>query len=76
MRNQAVLGHLYFSGAEGLQRQRAQGLMYLTLARDAVTDRKKDKWIIDLYDSASSSANDLDRQAALVYLEQYVKGRR
>lgn len=76
MESQAVLGHLYFSGAEGLQRQRAIGLMYLTLARDAITDRKKDKWIVDLYDGAASSANDLDRQAALVYLEQYAKGRR
>ena len=72
---QAVLGHLYFTGAEGIQRQRALGLMYLTLARDAVADRKKDKWIADLYDNASKAANDLDRQAALIYLENHVRGR-
>ncbi len=76
MQSQAVLGHLYFGGAEGVQRQRGMGLMYLTLARDAVIDRKKDKWIVDLYDGAFSEANDFDRQAALTYLEGYLKGRR
>ncbi len=74
--SQALLGHLYFSGAEGLQRQRAMGLMYLTLARDAIADRKKGKWIVDLYETASKAANDIDRQAALVYLENYVRGGR
>ena len=76
MESQALLGNLYFMGAEGVQRQRAMGLMYLTMARDAVVDRKKDKWVIDLYDSAMASANDLDRQGGLVFLEGYIKGRR
>ncbi len=73
---QALLGNLYFFGAEGIARQRAVGLMYLTLARDGIADRKKDKWIVDLYDGAVSASNDLDRQAALVYRENFVRDRR
>jgi len=74
--SQAVLGRLYFSGIDGVQRQRALGLMYLTMAREGVSEQAKYKWIIDLYDGAITTASDTDRQAALVYLEQFVKGRR
>ncbi len=74
--SQAVLGRLYFSGIEGVQRQRALGLMYLTMAREGANDPTKYKWIIDLYDGAMTTASDTDRQAALAYLEQFVKGRR
>ena len=74
MESQAVLGRLYFNGIEGVQRQRALGLMYLTMAREAAGDRKKDKWVVDLYDTAMASASDVDRQAALAYLEGYVNG--
>ena len=76
MESQAVLGRLYFNGIEGVQRQRALGLMYLTMAREAAGERKKDKWVIDLYDTAMSTASDVDRQAALAYLEGYVNGHR
>ena len=76
MESQAVLGHLFFNGAEGVNRQRAMGLMYLTLAREAVVDHKKDRWIVDLHDNAVGAASDADRQAGLLYLEQYLKGRR
>lgn len=74
--SQALLGNLYFTGAEGVPRQRAMGLMYLTLARDSIVDRKKDKWIVDTYETAFASANDLDRQGGLMFLENYIKGRR
>ncbi len=74
--SQAVLGRLYFSGIEGVQRQRALGLMYLTMAREGAGDQIKHKWISDLYDGAMATASDTDRQAALAYLEQFVKGRR
>ena len=72
---QALLGQLLFAGREGVQPQRARGLMWLTLAREAAIDSKKDKWIIDLYDRAVASANDMDRQGALAYLEAHLKRR-
>jgi uncharacterized protein len=43
---------LLFAGREGVRPQRARGLMWLTLAREAAIDSKKDKWLIDLYDKA------------------------
>jgi uncharacterized protein len=49
--------------------------MWLTLAREAAIDSKKDKWIIDLYDKTVASANDEDWQDALVYLEDHLKRR-
>jgi TPR repeat protein len=73
--SQALLGHLLFNGADGVPRQRAQGLMYLTLARESALDPSKDGWIVDLYDKAMASANEGDRQAALVTLESYLRRR-
>jgi TPR repeat protein len=70
---QALLGQTLFSGREGFQPQRARGLMWLTLAREAAIDSKKDKWIIDLYEKAVASANRDDRQGALAYLEDHLK---
>ncbi len=70
---QAILGHLLFTGQAGVVRQRARGLMWLTLARDAATEAKKDEWIIELYDTAIKAANDTDRQVASVYLEGHHK---
>jgi TPR repeat protein len=72
---QALLGQMLFAGREGIQPQRARGLMWLTLAREAAIDSKKDKWIIDLYDGAVASANDEDRHHALAYLEDHLKRR-
>lgn len=73
--SQALLGHLLFTGPEGIARQRALGLMYLTLARDSAGSAPDEKWIVDLYDKAMSQANDNDRQAAVAYLESYLKRR-
>ena len=72
---QAQLGQLLFNGAQGVQRQRGRGLMWLTLARESAVADGKDKWIVDMYDKAVAAANDADRQIALVYLESHLKGR-
>jgi uncharacterized protein len=72
---EALLGQTLFTGREGVRPQRALGLMWLTLAREAAIDSKKDKWIIDLYDKAVASANDGDRQDALADLEDHLKRR-
>ena len=72
---QAQLGQLLFNGAQGLQRQRGRGLMWLTLARESAQADGKEKWIVDLYDKAVTAASDADRQIALVYLEGHLKGR-
>jgi hypothetical protein len=69
---QALLGHLLVNGGGGVPRQRARGLMWLTLARDAV-DPAKDAWIADLYDKAFAEVGDGERQTALGYLEDYLK---
>jgi uncharacterized protein len=75
LRAQALRGQTLFSGREGVRPQRALGLMWLTLARKAAIDSKKDKWIIDLYEKAVASANNEDRQDALAYLEDHLKRR-
>ena len=41
---------------QGVPRQRAKGLMWLTLAREASTDAAKDRWIVSLYDEAFAAA--------------------
>jgi len=72
---QALLGQMLFTGQDGVPPQRARALMWLTLAREAAIDSKKDQWIIDLYDKVMAAANNNDRQVALVYLEDHLKGR-
>jgi uncharacterized protein len=71
---QALLGQMLFNGQEGVLRQRARGLMWLTLARDAATG-PSDQWIIELYEKAISAASDPDRQMALAYLGQHLQKR-
>lgn len=69
---QALLGHLLVNGGGGVPRQRARGLMWLTLARDA-SDPGKDAWIADLYGQAVALVGEGERQMALAYLEEYLK---
>ncbi|MCB8823239.1 tetratricopeptide repeat protein [Microvirga rosea] len=71
--SQAVLGHLLITG-QGVPRQRARGLMWLTLARESI-DPTKDQWIVKLYDDAFENAGDGDRKLALALLEQYMQSR-
>ena len=72
--SQALLGHLLFNG-DGVGRRRAQGLMYLTLARESAAEAAKDRWIVDLYEKAIASASDTDRKTALANLETYLRKR-
>lgn len=72
---QAALGGLLFKGEEGIPRQAARGLMWLTLARDAAAG-PEDKWVVDLYEEAFSGASADERAMALVYLEQHMKAGR
>jgi uncharacterized protein len=72
-RAEAVLGDMLFRGQHE-PRQAARGLMWLTLGRDcAGTD---DNWIKPLYENAFHQANDDERAMALVFLEDWLKGRR
>jgi TPR repeat protein len=71
--SQALLGHLLMNG-QGAPRQRAKGLMWLTLAREAA-DAAKDAWISDLYEKAFAAASENDRKLALAYLEQHLQRR-
>jgi hypothetical protein len=70
---QAVLGHLLFVG-EGVPRQRARGLMWLTIAKNAAHGAK-DQWMCDLYSKDFAAAGDEDKQVAALYLNEYGKGR-
>jgi TPR repeat protein len=71
VQSQAMLGHLLFTGAAGM-RQRARGLMWLTIAKDSA-DPQRDEWIVALHDEAMAAAGDNDRMAAASYLQQYAK---
>jgi TPR repeat protein len=69
---QALLGQLLFTGHDGVPRQRARGLMWLMLARDAVHNgAPKDQWIVDLCDKAVAASTDADKQVATVYAEDH-----
>jgi len=73
--SQALLGHLLITG-QGVPRQRAKGLMWLTLAREGSSDAAKDRWIETLYEEAFAASSESDRKLALALLEQYIQSRR
>jgi uncharacterized protein len=60
--SQALLGHMLFVG-DGLPDQRAQGLMWLELAKERAEDPKS-QWIRELYERDFHMASNGDRQAA------------
>jgi TPR repeat protein len=72
---QALLGHLLITGQGGIPRQKLVGLMWLTLARQAVSSAK-DQWISDLYEKGSEGTSESERQRVLSYVEQYNKRKR
>ncbi len=72
-RAEAALGDMLFQG-QLVPRQAARGLMWLTLSKDCAGS--DEAWIKPLYDSAFQRANDDERTLALVYLEDWMKGRR
>lgn len=69
---QATLGELLFRGDDGVPRQAARGLMWLTLARDAAA-RPEDKWVVDLHEQVFAEASPDERALALTYLENWLK---
>lgn len=69
---QATLGVLLFRGDEGVPRQRARGLMWLTLARDSAV-RPEDKWVVNAHEQAFAEATPDEREKALGYLEVWLK---
>lgn len=75
--SQAVLGNILFNGATGVPRQRARGLMYLTLARESAGNQQRHAWIVPLYEKAMAQSTDFDRDAARIELRNYLRrGRR
>ena len=67
---QAVLGAMLFRG-QSVPRDAARGLMWLILARDAATP--KETWITDLYNAAVKQATEVERNVALVHVEQWIE---
>jgi TPR repeat protein len=67
---QAVFGAMLFRG-QSVPRDASRGLMWLMLARDAATP--KETWITDLYTAALKQATDVERNVALVHLEQWIE---
>ncbi len=70
--SQALLGHMLFVG-EGVQPQRARGLMWLTIAKNGAAGAKDD-WIRSLYQSDLAAATDEDRKQAVAMLDKRAKG--
>ncbi|MGC1778090.1 MAG: tetratricopeptide repeat protein [Xanthobacteraceae bacterium] len=72
-RAQVALGDMLFRG-QAVPRQAARGLMWLTLGKDCAGN--DETWIKPLYDNDFQRASDDERAMALVYLEDWLKGRR
>ena len=63
---------MLFTG-DGVPHQRARGLMWLEVAKDAAPD-PKEAWIRDLYQRDFELASDDDRQAAAALHDARAKG--
>jgi uncharacterized protein len=72
-RAQAVLGDMLFQGKR-VPRQAARGLMWLTMSKDCAGP--EEAWVKPLYDNAFHRASDDERAMALVFLEDWLRGRR
>jgi len=72
---QALLGHMLVSGEDGLPRQVARGLMWLTLAREAMAG-VDDGWVAQYYEDAVAHTTEDERALARVYVEQWLWGNR
>ena len=70
---QAMLGRILFNGEHGT-RQRATGLMWLTIACDG--PGAKLPWIEQLRETSVQQATDDERALALILLKRWVEGRR
>lgn len=69
----AVFGNMLLRGADGVPRQSAQGLMWLTLARDGV-EPDRDAWIVELHERALAEVSAVDREAAHLLLQRHLAG--
>ena len=72
-KSQAILGRILFNGEHGV-RQRASGLMWLTVACDG--PGAKEPWIAELRETSVKQATDDERALALILLKRWVEGRR
>jgi uncharacterized protein len=72
-RAEIALGDILFRGQQ-VPRQAARGLMWLTLGRDCAGADQP--WIKPLYDDAFRTASDDERATALLYLRNWMNGRR
>ncbi len=72
-RAEVALGNILFHG-QHVPRQAARGLMWLTLGRDCAG--ADEPWIKPVYDDAFRRASDDERAMALVYLRDWINGRR
>ncbi len=70
---QALFGTMLLRGDDGVPKDPARGLMWLTLARDAAP---ADKRIADLHAAASQQATDDQRVLALTFIESRLNGGR
>jgi uncharacterized protein len=70
--SQALLGHMLFVG-DGVLDQRARGLMWLEVAKDAAPN-PEEQWIRELYQRDFQMSTDNDRRAAAAMLEALAKG--
>jgi TPR repeat protein len=70
---QAVLGRILFNGEHGM-RQRAAGLMWMTVASDG--PGAKEPWIAKLRESSLAQATEDERAMAFILLKRWVEGRR
>jgi hypothetical protein len=66
------MGRILFWGEHG-NRQRATGLMWLTIACDGPGGSVS--WIAELREKAIGEANDQERAGALLLLQRWVEGR-
>jgi TPR repeat protein len=71
-KSQALLGRILFNGEHGM-RQRATGLMWLSIACDG--PGAKVPWIAHLRETAVQQASDDERSMALIMLRRWVEGR-
>ncbi|MDB5543461.1 MAG: sel1 repeat family protein [Hyphomicrobiales bacterium] len=72
--SQALLGNLLFTG-QGVQKNRARGLMYLTMAVENAGEDPKNRWVAELREKALKASSDAERQAAGDMLVQYISRR-
>lgn len=75
--SRALLGHLLFAG-EIVRRDRAQGLMLMTLAREPISpDAGPDeRWIVEVYENAMAVASEKEVAQAHALLEKYAAAQR